>query len=501
MSMIQCACDRTSGLPSARSCAIGLVTMNKNLNRITGTVKKIHLIAACGTGMGALGCILNDMGFTVTGSDDHIYPPMSRFLEKKQIPIQKGFHAHHISPDIDLVVIGNAVTRDNPEALQAQTLALNYCSMPQAINHFAARGKKPLVICGTHGKTTTASLLAWVLYCAGLDPSFIIGGILTNFTANYRIGQGDYIVIEGDEYDTAFFDKEAKFFHYSPHIAILTSVEFDHADIFDNLDHIKRTFKKYLATIGADNLIIAFDDDKNVSEVVETAKCALQSYGCNSDTVWRLGKTAFTDSWTQFEVLYKGNLYGRFKSPMMGKHNLMNTLAVIAASARLGITKDMLAQALKTFQGIKRRQEIRGCVHGITVMDDFAHHPTAVFETIAAVKSFHPHQRLIAVFEPRTNSSMRNIFQHTYPNAFVPADMVCIREPSRLDKIPAHLRFSSRQLVDDLISQGKPGYYFSDTEAIIAFLAETTHRGDIILIMSNGGFDNIHVRLLKRLAE
>lgn len=468
-------------------------------NRIPENVKKIHLIAICGTGMGALASMLNDMGFDVTGSDQKVYPPMSDFLLKKGIEVAEGFSEKNISYGPDLVIVGNAVRKDNPEVVKMYKMGLNFCSMPQAINRFAAAGKKQIIVTGTHGKTTTSSILAWILYKAGLDPSFMIGGILQNFNSNYRLGKGDYIVIEGDEYDTAFFDKGAKFLHYDPFMAVLTSVEFDHADIFKNMDHVRHTFDTFISGISQMSTIVAFEGDKNVKGLIRDRKCNVARYGRDKSSTWRLGKVFNELPWTFFEVIKKDKTFGTFKTKLVGEHNLLNALAVTAIADNMLIPKAVIAGALETFKGAKRRQEVRGKKRGITVVDDFAHHPTAVRETIRALKEVCPDGRLIAVFEPRTNSSMRKVFQNIYSISFDQADLICIRKPPLLDKVPETERFSSRKLVNDLKDRGNDAYYFSDTTSIIDFLFETARPGDLILIMSNGGFDNIHERLLKRL--
>jgi UDP-N-acetylmuramate: L-alanyl-gamma-D-glutamyl-meso-diaminopimelate ligase len=473
--------------------------LDMDKNRIPETVRTIHLIAVCGTGMGALACMLRDLGFEVTGSDQKIYPPMSHFLKKKGIRIMDGFREENISYGPDLVIVGNAVIRENPEVGKLHRLGLNFCSMPQALNRFVAGGKKTLLVSGTHGKTTTSSILAWILHEAGLDPSFMIGGILKNFDSNYRLGNGPYFVVEGDEYDTAFFDKGPKFLHFDPQMAVLTSVEFDHADIFHDLDHVKRTFKGFISGLSGSSLLLAYDGDKNMAGLIDSTHCRIENYGKNISSKWRLDAVSVESPWTTFEIIKNNETFAAFKTRLFGEHNLLNALAVIAIADQLKIPLQIIAGALETFEGIKRRQEIRGEKRQITVIDDFAHHPTAVRETVRAVKSVHSNGRLIAVFEPRTNTSMRSIFQNEYPQSFEMADLICIRQPPLLKKIPPGQRFSSRQLVNDLKGRGKDAHYFPDTEAIIAFLSTTARPQDLILIMSNGGFDNIHQRLLESL--
>ncbi len=476
---------------------VAMIDMNKN--KIPSGVRTIHLIAVCGTAMGALACMLKDLGFDVSGSDQKVYPPMSLFLKRKGIEVMDGFCAQNLERVPDLVIVGNAVTRENPEVKQMQRLGVAFCSMPQALNRFVANGKKTLLVSGTHGKTTTSSILAWILYRAGLDPSFMIGGILKNFDSNYRLGNGPFFVVEGDEYDTAFFDKGAKFLHYSPRAAVVTGVEFDHADIFRDFDHVKQVFGRFLSDLQENSLLMAVDGDENVTSLLQGCHCRVARYGSNPGSPWRLGSITVDSPWTRFEVLKDGRRFGVFKTLLFGEHNLFNALADIAIADHLQISLDVIAGALETFEGIKRRQEIRGQKRGITVMDDFAHHPTAVRETIRAVQTVHSNGRVIAVFEPRTNTSMRDVFQTEYARCFDGADLVCIRKPPLLEKIPPGHRFSSTRLVDDLVKRGVMAHYFEDTGAIIDFLVITASAGDLVLIMSNGGFDNIHQRLLDRL--
>ena len=473
--------------------------MDLRKNIILNNVKKIHLIAICGTGMGALACMLRDLGFEVTGSDQKIYPPMSDFLSRKGIKVAEGFNEDNISYGPDLVVVGNAITKANPEVVKMQNMGLCFCSMPQAINRFIADNKKRIIVAGTHGKTTTSSIVSWILYKAGLDPSFVIGGILKNFSSNYRLGNGEFIVIEGDEYDTAFFDKGPKFLHYDPFMAVLTSIEFDHADIFKDINHVRYAFDSFISNISDKGKLYVFDQDDNISALIKGKKCIIEKYGKDSGSYWRLGSVSIEPPWTIFEVLKQGITFGIFKDRLMGEHNLLNTLSAIAISDSLMIPVDIISEALETFEGIKRRQEVRGQKRNITIIDDFAHHPTAVKETIRAVKPFYPDSRLVAVFEPRTNSSMRKVFQNIYPLSFDQADVICIRKPALLEKIPPLDRFSSEKLVDDLNNRGKSAHYFPETESIIDFLIKETRPGDVILIMSNGGFDNIHEKLLDKL--
>lgn len=446
--------------------------------------------------MGTLACILKEMGYIVSGSDQNVYPPMSDFLNEKGVQLFSGYDPSNLDHAPDLVIIGNAVTKLNVEARAVLQKRIPYLSMPQAVNKFIAKDKKIILVTGTHGKTTTSSIMAHILYAAGMDPSFMIGGILRDFNSSFRIGSGEYMVIEGDEYDTAFFDKGPKFMHYDPDITIMTGIEFDHADIFIDIDHIKRIFSAFVKKIEKDSHIIAFNDNNNLKEILGSCAASVETYG--EQAQWSFSNHMQQNSKTFFDVQGPGKAVS-IETNLIGRHNLFNCVACMAAANRIGVSDTSIYTALKTFSGIKRRQEIRGIKNGITVMDDFAHHPTAVRETIKAVKPFYKDGRVIAVFEPRTNTSMRNIFQDTYPDSFLDADMVCICEPGVKKKIPPEDKFSTRQLVADIERKGIDAYYFENCDAVIGFLVSKLRPGDLVLIMSNGGFDNIHIKLLEKI--
>ncbi len=457
-------------------------------------IKKIHLIAACGTGMGTLACTLKEMGYTVSGSDQNVYPPMSNFLKEKGIELFQGYDPSHLNHSPDLVIISNAVTRQNVEAQAVLASGIPYVSMPQAVNEFIAKDKKIILVTGTHGKTTTSSIMAHILYTAGMDPSFLIGGILKDFNSSFRIGQGKYMVIEGDEYDTAFFDKGPKFMHYAPEIIIMTGIEFDHADIFTDIDHIKRAFSALVQKNETSSHIIAFDDSLYLQEVLFGSSASIETYGEKAQ--WVYSNHRQHGSRTCFDVQGPGHCLS-IETGCVGQHNLFNAMACIAAAKRIGIGNEMIKTSLSSFSGVKRRQEVRGIKKGITVMDDFAHHPTAVRETIKALIPFYKEGRIIAVFEPRTNTSMRKFFQESYPDAFTGADMVCICEPSVKKNIPDQERLSIRQLITDIEKNGIKAHYFEKTESLLSFLISELKDKDLALIMSNGGFDNIHEKLLQ----
>jgi UDP-N-acetylmuramate: L-alanyl-gamma-D-glutamyl-meso-diaminopimelate ligase len=470
-------------------------------NRVPKELRHIHLMGICGTAMAALAGMLKDSGYVVTGSDEKVYPPMSGLLARAGISVMQGYRAENLEPRPDLVVVGNVIRAVYPEAQQLARLGLPYLSMPQALGHFFfSKNIKPLVVAGTHGKTTTSSLLASVLHQAGRSPSCFIGGLVEVFGQNYHIGTGDLFVVEGDEYDTAFFNKVSKFLHYRPYYALITSIEFDHADIFANLEEIKDSFRHFIRLLPPEGLLVACLDDPVVAELAAASPARVISYGSSGACSWRLGAVQVSGLKSTFPVWKDGLLVGEFTLPMPGRHNALNALASLALLTELGLSQEEIRQGLLSFQGVQRRQQIRGEVQGITVIDDFAHHPTAVRETVGALRLAWPQRRLLIVFEPRTNTSRRAVFQQQYESAFTGADMVLVRELLPLDPAAAPGgSFSSQQLAAALNRQGLPAQSFPDTQAILDFLLEQSQRGDVIAFLSNGSFDNIHVRLLEGL--
>lgn len=453
----------------------------------------------CGTGVGALAGMLKKKGYIVTGSDQHVYPPMSDFLDSLGIGVKRGYHPENLNPRPDLVIVGNVIRRDNPEAVALEKAGIPYLSMPQALSHFFLENKTCLVVCGTHGKTTTASLLATMLYFIGNEPGFMIGGIVQAFKRNFNISTNRYFVIEGDEYDTAFFDKGPKFLHYRPQIAIITSIEFDHADIYSDIEAVKASFIKLVEIMPESGTIVANFDDDIVREIVSKAKCKVIGYGLSDQAQWTYTDLNIGHDKTTFTAIKDGTIFSQLTSNMPGHHNAMNTLAVTAVLDVIGIPSQDCKDSLAKFPGVRRRQEVRGIRNGITIIDDFAHHPTAVKETLSALRKAYDKNRLVAIFEPRTNSSRKNIFQTAYSQVFSQADEILIKKPIPLDSIPEDQMFSSRQLADDLALQGKKASSFDSTESIITYLKDTSQHGDVLVIMSNGGFDDIHNRLLAEL--
>ena len=473
--------------------------LSASLNRVPENLRHIHLMGVCGTGMASLAGILKQKGFVVTGSDQNIYPPMSHFLESLSIPVLKGYGSDNLHPEPDLVIVGNVITRQNPEAVELSHLKLPYLSFPQALKHFAMKGKRSVVISGTHGKTTTSALVAWILEKAGMDPDFMIGGIPGNFNSNYKLGKGSYFVIEGDEYDTAFFDKGPKFLHYRPWVTILTSIEFDHADIYRDLNHVIDNFKKLIDLMPRGGLLIANGDDSTIIAEIKRAKCPVVTYGLSKNNVWKAVDIVIQKDLTRLTILKAGKEYVTLFTPLYGRHNISNLLSAIVLADFLDVPSAALSEAVRSFWGVRRRQEIVGEKRGVLILDDFAHHPTAVKETLEAVKEKYGDRRLIAVFEPRSNSSRRNVFQVRYASSFDKADLIMIPEPPLMENIPPAERFSSQRLVKDLEERGLHAFYSPTTDHLMEALVREARAGDVTLFMSNGAFDNLPQRLLERL--
>ena len=459
----------------------------------------VHLLGICGTGMAALAGILKEQGYRVTGSDEHAYPPMSTFLEGLGISVQNGYGPQNLEPSPDLVVVGNVIRRENPEAQTVLDRDLPRLSLPEALNRFLVGDRQSLVVSGTHGKTTTTALIAWLLFATGQDPGFMVGGIARNFQANYRVGAGKYVVLEGDEYDTAFFDKRPKFVHFRPQVAVLTSIEFDHADIYPDLNRIVAAFEGFVAQISPQGRLLAWGDEPLVRQVCLKAAAPVSFYGLNDPLTWQAREITPAEGGMNFTVYRQGKRWGHFFTPLLGGHNVLNTLAALAVAAEVGAGPHALKDALAGFQGVKRRLEKACEPHEVTVLEDFAHHPTAVAATLQAVRQGYPGRRLVAAFEPRTNTSRRRVFQEPYAKAFKDADLVLVREPPDLWKVPEEEQFSSFQLVKDLMDQGKKAFYFPDTDRLLNGLLRGLQPGDVVLVMSNGDFDHLTTRLCEAL--
>jgi UDP-N-acetylmuramate: L-alanyl-gamma-D-glutamyl-meso-diaminopimelate ligase len=459
----------------------------------------VHLMGICGVGMSSLAGVLKEKGYTVTGSDQNTYPPISTFLERLSIPVKKGYSPSNLHPRPDLVIVGNVITRDNPEADALLQLALPYLSMPQALKEFAMNGKKSIVIAGTHGKTTVSALTAWILEVAGMDPSFMIGGIAKNFSGNFKLGGGLHFIVEGDEYDTAFFDKAPKFLHYNPHVAVITSIEFDHGDIYRDIAEIKDAFTQLIQLIPSEGVLCANVDEQAVKDAAARADCPCLTYAIRTAANLRAADVITNAYGTTLTVLRGEENFVKVSSHLYGEHNIYNMLAAVAVAYHLHIEPHTVARAIKTFEGAKKRLETIGSYGDILVIDDFAHHPTAVREATKAVKGRYGERRLIAVFEPRSNTSRRSVFQTAYATSFDAADLVTLPEPQRMEKIPPAERFSSVKLKEELIERGIEAHYFPNNDELLEGILSLTQPGDVILIMSNGPFDNLSERLVASL--
>ena len=453
--------------------------------------------------MATLAALLKSRGHQVQGSDQQVYPPMSDFLVAEGIKTFSGYSADNITADIDLVVVGNAISRGNTELETVLERKLRYCSLPEAIRDHFLWGARSVVLAGTHGKTTTTSLTGWLLTHGGLDPSMLVGGIALNFGAqgsSYRVGKGRDFVIEGDEYDSAFFDKTAKFLKYLPDIAVINNIEFDHADIYADLDAVLTAFRRLVRLVPRNGLLLIGADSPHAKALVPTAVSPVETFGLDETATWRGSAIEHRDGLTRFDVHRDGTLFGRFESPLLGAHNVRNALAAIAVGTRVGITPQTLVEGLRQFKGIKRRLETVGVANGVTVLDDFAHHPTAVHETLAALRTGYPGRRVWAVFEPRSASSCRRVFQDDFAKAFGAADEVVFAAVFR-SSLPEAERLSAEQLVDDLTRQGRHARHIPEIDDIVSTIVRERRDGDVVVLMSNGGFGGIHGKLLQALRE
>jgi UDP-N-acetylmuramate: L-alanyl-gamma-D-glutamyl-meso-diaminopimelate ligase len=462
----------------------------------------IHLVAICGVGMASLAGLLRSRGYRVTGSDQNVYPPMSTYLERLGIHVLPGYREENVTVRPELAVIGNAVTRDNPEVQAILRLGISHLSFPQALGEFLIASKRSIVIAGTHGKTTTTALMAWVLTQAALDPSFFVGGIPINFNDGFRDGAGPWAALEGDEYDSAFFDKGPKFLHYKPEKVVLTSLEFDHADIYRDLDHLKKAFSRLMEIIPSSGSLLVCNEYEAAKEVSLAARCPITFYGKQEPKDWEAKNLRAREDKSWFEPVYKGRSEGVIELSLMGQHNISNALAVYAVARELGIDRNVLREAFKSFRGIKRRQEVKGTIKDITVIDDFAHHPTAVKETIQAVRSAYPKRTLWAVFEPRSHTSRRRIFEHEFSEALGCADRVVVAGLYQPSRIPETDRLSPAELVGEINRAlgDSRAVFIEQARDIPPYVARHASPGDVILIMSNGGFDGVQEKILQALA-
>lgn len=459
-------------------------------------LRKVHFTGICGTAMGSLAAGMHDRGVEVTGSDANVYPPMSTFLEGKGIKIKSGFRAENIPTDADFVVIGNAMSRGNPEVEEVLNRKVLYYSLPEALKMFYLRGRHNLVVTGTHGKTTTTSLLAWIFESAALAPSWLIGGIPLNLGQGCRLGDSKYFILEGDEYDTAFFDKRSKFVHYLPELVIVNNLEFDHADIFRDLDDIMTSFRRLLQIVPGEGMVLLNGDDANCRKLAETCPAPLLEVGFSPNAGNHISDVHLGPDSSAF------TLFGeRFEIPMIGEFNVRNAAMAVSAAHFYNVPFAEIRRALQTFQGIRRRQEIRGEAGGVTVVDDFGHHPTAIAQTLAGLRVKFPQSKIWAVFEPRSNTTRRAVFQDMLPKAFAGADGVVLAQVARMEQLPENERLNPEKVVSDLRAAGKEAFYEPDTAAIVDRVVSLTGAGDVIAVFSNGGFDNIHTKLLESLGK
>lgn len=463
--------------------------------------RHIHLIGVCGTAMASLAGMLEQRGYHVTGSDAAAYPPMSDFLAGLGIPVVQPYSEEHLQPHPDLVVVGNAISRGNPELEYVLDQRLPLRSLPQVLAEEFLRGREVIVVAGTHGKTTTASLLAWIFQVAGLEPSFLIGGIAENFGSSFALGEGRHFILEGDEYDTAFFDKGPKFLHYMPDRVLLTSVEFDHADIYKDLDQVKTAFKRLVNLVPRRGGLVAWDGAATVDECVRKAFCPVERYGLTGDATWRAADECFTPEKTTWSLLREGKPWAEFESSLAGEYNVLNATGAAALAAACGIGKDVIAEALRTFKSVKRRLEVKAEVDGVTIIDDFAHHPTAIAGTLEALRVRYPGRRLWAIFEPRSNTLRRKVFEAQLVKSLALADQIVIASVYRPEAVPEAERLEPAAVVAGLQRSARPARELPDADAIVAAVVPELRSGDVVAILSNGGFGGIYEKLPRRLRQ
>ena len=471
-------------------------------------LKHIHLIGICGTAMASLAGMLKERGFRVTGSDAAAYPPMSDFLRSLDIPVAQPFDPRNLEPRPDLVVVGNAMSRGNVELEHVLDQRIDFCSLPQLLHDEFLRGKEVLVVAGTHGKTTTTSMLSWIFHSAGLDPSFLIGGIAENFGSSFHLGQGKHFILEGDEYDTAFFDKGPKFLHYFPDSIILTSVEFDHADIYKDLDAVETAFKRLVNLIPRRGRILAFDgvagdaaESPSLERCLAKAFCPVERYGAGPRANWQVANLRLDPGRTSWTVLRNGESWANCEFSLAGEYNVWNATAAAALAASCGISKEATAEALKTFKSVKRRLEVKAQVNGITIIDDFAHHPTAIAGTLKALRARYPGARLWAILEPRSNTLRRRVLQSDLAQSLALADEVVVAGVFRSEAVPENERLELPALATEIEQNGRRVRLLPDADAIVQTVAPEMRPGDVVAILSNGGFGGIYEKLPARLDQ
>ena len=466
-----------------------------------GMGKHVHLIGICGTAMASLAGMLRERGHRVTGSDAAAYPPMSDMLRELGIALMEPYAATNLDPRPDLVVVGNAISRGNVELERVLDEKIRFTSMAALLREEFLLGRESLVVAGTHGKTTTTSMLAWIYEVAGLEPAFLIGGVAENFGTSFRVRESGSFLIEGDEYDTAFFDKGPKFLHYFPDAAVLTHVEFDHADIYVDLAAVKTAFKRFVNLIPKRGRLVAYDGSVNVTECVAKAFCAVERYGFNAESYWRVSAMRSAGGAMQWNLARKGKAFAELRLPMAGEHNALNATAAAALAAGQGVAVEAIVDALATFKSVKRRLEVRAEVAGITVIDDFAHHPTAIRETLRALRAAYEGRRLWAVLEPRSNTLRRSVFAAELVESLALADRVMVAEVFQSESIPVEERLMPEAIAAALVERGVPAAVYADAEAIVTAMVPRVAAGDVVAILSNGGFGKIYEKLPEALRE
>lgn len=468
--------------------------------------KHIYLIGICGTAMASLAGMLKQQGHEATGSDAAAYPPMSDLLRELGIAVHEPYAERNLDRRPDLVIVGNAISRGNVELERVMDERIPFCSMASVLHQEFLATREPLVVTGTHGKTTTTSMLAWIYQRASLQnpelaPSFLIGGVPENFGTSFMVRPTKPFILEGDEYDTAFFDKGPKFLHYFPAAAILTHVEFDHADIYADLDAVKTAFKRFVNLVPRRGRVVAYDGSENVTECVAKAFCAVERYGFHEDSYWRISDLRHDGPLTRWTLSRGGEFFAELSLPMAGEHNALNATGAAALAAGQGVPVEAIVEALRTFHSVKRRLEVKAVAEGVTIIDDFAHHPTAIRETLRALRESHPGQRLIAVLEPRSNTLRRNVFESALIENLALADRVVLAGVFKSESIPVAERLDPERVVRGLVERGVPAAVYQDADAIVAALVPEVRNGDIVAILSNGGFGGIYQKLPRAITE
>lgn len=457
-------------------------------------IRSVHFIGICGTAMASTAAAMKEQGYTITGSDEGVYPPMSTFLVARGIEVRSPFDPSNVPPNVDLVVVGNAMSRGNAEVELTLAGRLRYTSLPELLKEFFIRGKRSIVITGTHGKTSTTSLLTWVFERNGLNPSYMLGGVPNNLQQGARLTDSEWFIIEGDEYDTAFFDKRSKFVHYLPEIAIVNNLEFDHADIFDDLAAIRRSFRHFIRLVPSTGLLLANGDDRHLRGLLDVDFCPIQRFGLGEGNDLRATDVAYGETSSEFSL---GE--ATFQVPLLGEFNVRNAVAAVAAAREAGLNDSQIQAAFSSFKGIKRRMEVVGEAGGVTVIDDFGHHPTAIRETLVALRKKYPDRRLWAIFEPRSNTTRRNVFQAALADALSRADLAVVAEVDRLDRIPEAQRLNPGALMTAIEDTGTRASYLPTVDAIVGHVQDESKPEDVLCVFSNGGFGGLHGKLLDAL--